>query len=357
MAHSAARQDKVTLKDVAERAGVSLATASKVMNGRSDVRDSTRQEVAATAEALGYRPRRREVERRRAVMIHFDTLTSPYALQVLEGAEQAARRAEVDIMVSSADGGDGAVPAGPTRAMMADLASRGVEGLIAVTSPIGPKHARWSKDLSLPLIAIDPVTIEPDTRGVVAISATNWEGGSSAVQHLLELGHRRIGIVGGPEDSVPARQRVQGYLSALAQAGIAVDQELIEHGDFGYRAGQDGADRLLALADPPTAIFAVADTLGVGVMRAARQRGLSVPEDLSVVGFDDTMIAQWTHPQLTAVRQPLFQMGQVAVERLLALSADPGLFAHPFKLETQLVQRESTAPAPSRDRTPGPSPA
>lgn len=343
MTEQASRPGRVTLGEVAAQAGVSLATASKVMNGRSDVRASTREDVARVARRLGYEPRRREPERRRTVMIHFDTLTSPYALQVLEGAEQAARRADVDLQVVSVDE-RGEDYSGPTREQMADLAARGVEGLIAVTSPIGPQHARWSKDLRLPLIAVDPVTIGPDTRGVVTISATNWEGGADAVQHLLDLGHTRIGIVGGPEGSVPARQRVQGYMSALAQAGIAPDPALMQHGSFGAEDGERGTRQLLGLDDPPTAIFAVADTLAVGVLRAARELGLDVPAQLSVVSFDDTMIASWTHPSLTAVRQPLFSMGQVAVERLLAISADPGLFAHPFKLETQLVVRDSTAP-------------
>ncbi len=346
MPEQVSRPGRVTLSEVAAQAGVSLATASKVMNGRADVRASTREDVAAVARRLGYEPKRREADRPRRVMIHFDTLTSPYALQVLEGAEQAARRAEVDLMVISVDE-RGEEYSGPTRAQMAALAARGVEGLIAVTSPIGPQHARWSAELRLPLIAVDPVTIGPDTRGVVAISATNWEGGHDAVQHLLDLGHTRIGIIGGPEGSVPARQRVQGYHSALAEAGIPADPVLVEHGSFGSEDGERAAERLLGLPQPPTAVFAVADTLGVGALRAARQRGVSVPEQLSVVSFDDTMIARWTHPQLTAVRQPLFSMGQVAVERLLALSSDPGLFAHPFKLETQLVVRESTAPPPS----------
>ena len=327
------------MKSVAEKAGVSLATASKVMNGRADVRESTRQTVAQAARDLGYQPKRRDIDRRRSALIHFDTLTSPYSLQVLEGAEQAAHRADVDLMVISGD----QTPSGLSRAWMVDAAARGVEGVVLVTTPIGSQHAKWSRDLSLPLIAIDPVSIDPDVNGIVSISATNWEGGSSAVQHLVDLGHRRIGVLAGPEDSVPARQRVQGYHSALGQAGIRWERELIEHGSFSYEDGQSGAEKLLQLPEPPTAIFAVADTLGVGALRAARQLGVDVPEQLSVVSFDDTMIAQWTHPQLTAVRQPLFSMGQVAIERLLALSSDPGLFAHPFKLETQLIERESTA--------------
>ncbi|ASK65944.1 transcriptional regulator [Brachybacterium avium] len=343
MAHSDARSERVTLKAVAEKAGVSLATASKVMNGRADVRQSTRETVAQAARDLGYQPKRREAARRRSALIHFDTLTSPYSLQVLEGAEQAAHRADVDLIVVSGD----QTPAGLSRAWMVEVASRGVEGVILVTTPIGARHARWSRDLSLPLIAIDPVSIDPDVEGVVTISATNWEGGGTAVQHLLDLGHRRIGVLAGPEDSVPARQRLQGYHSALGSVGVQWERDLIEHGSFSYEDGQRGAERLLQLPEPPTAIFAIADTLAVGALRAARQLGVEVPDELSVVSFDDTMIAQWTHPQLTAVRQPLFSMGQVAIERLLALSSDPGLFSHPFKLETQLIERESTAPARS----------
>ena len=339
MAQSESRSERVTLKDVAEKAGVSLATASKVMNGRADVRQATRETVAQAARELGYEPKRRETDGRRSALIHFDTLTSPYSLQVLEGAEQAAHRAGVDLLVISGD----QTPAGLTRAWMADAAARGVEGVILVTTPIGAQHARWSKDLRLPLIAIDPVSIDPDVNGIVTISATNWEGGSTAVQHLLDLGHRHIGVLAGPKDSVPARQRLQGHHSALGAAGVVWEKELIAHGNFSYEDGQSGAERLLQLPEPPTAIFAVADTLAVGALRAARRLGIDVPEQLSVVSFDDTMIAQWTHPQLTAVRQPLFSMGQVAVERLLALSSDPGLFAHPFKLETHLIERESTA--------------
>lgn len=344
MAQSDARSERVTLKEVAEKAGVSLATASKVMNGRADVRQSTRETVAQAARDLGYQPKRRESDRRRSALIHFDTLTSPYSLQVLEGAEQAAHRADVDLIVVSGD----QTAAGLSRAWMAEVASRGVEGVILVTTPIGARHARWSRDLSLPLIAIDPVSIDPDVQGIVTISATNWEGGGTAVEHLLGLGHRRIGVLAGPADSVPARQRLQGYHSALGSAGLQWERELIEHGNFSYEDGQRGAERLLQLPEPPTAIFAVADTLAVGALRAARQLGVQVPEQLSVVSFDDTMIAQWTHPQLTAVRQPLFSMGQVAIERLLALSSDPGLFSHPFKLETLLIERESTAPEGSQ---------
>jgi len=335
------KESRVTLTEVARAAGVSLATASKVMNGRDDVREQTRVEVMAVAHEMGYEPRRRAPAPRRRVCIAFNTLTSPYELQVLEGAEEAAHRAGIELLVVKAQREE-RIPA-LSRAWMADLAARGVDGVVAVTTPVGPEHVRWSRDLDLPLIVVDPVVHLEEVRGLVTISATNWEGGMAAVQRLVELEHRRIGVLSGPADSIPARQRVLGYRTVLEQTGLPFDEELVVGANFDYDEGYRGAQRLLALPDPPTAIFAVSDTLGVGVLRAARERGLEVPRDLSVISFDDSMIARWTFPQLTAVHQPLFSMGQVAVERLLALSADPGLFAHPFKLETHLVERESTA--------------
>src|SRR5699024_9445454 len=157
--------------------------------------------VAQAARDLGYEPKRRETDGRRSALIHFDTLTSPYSLQVLEGAEQAAHRAGVDLLVISG----AQTPAGLTRAWMADAVPRGVQGVRAVTTPIRAHHARWSRDLRLPLIAIGPVSIDPDVNGIVTLSATTWAGGSSAVPHLLDLGHRRIGVLAGPKASVPAR--------------------------------------------------------------------------------------------------------------------------------------------------------
>lgn len=345
MAGSGSTPHRVTLADVAARAGVSLATVSKVMSGRYPVRHATQVAVAEAAHEVGYVKRRRRNESgRRVVALHLESMDSTYVMGVLEGAESAARRAGADLLVRKAGG------RGLEREWMAVVAERGAEGVVAVVPRLEARHARWSRSLSLPLLAIDPVFEGPGPTGVVTITATNWEGGASAVRHLLELGHRRIGVLAGPRTSVPGRQRLEGYLSALSRAGISVDEELVRYGEFGHEDGEDGAGRLLDLADPPTAIFAASDPLAAGTIRAARHRGVAVPEDLSVIGFDDTMITRWTSPRLTAVRQPLFEMGQVAVERLLALSSDPGLFAHPFKLETQLIERESTAPARSTPR-------
>ncbi|UEJ81615.1 substrate-binding domain-containing protein [Brachybacterium halotolerans subsp. kimchii] len=347
-----ARQRKVTLGEVARRAEVSLATASKVMNARADVRRETRERVARIAQELGYSPRARAAVPGPVALIRFPRLDSPYVIDILAGAEHAARRAGAQLLVETG-GGDLGAREPLTRERMEDAARRGAAGVIAVTTPVGPEHARWSRELDLPLIVIDPISVPEADVGapvpdLVTIAATNWEGAVSAVRHLAALGHRRIATLAGPEESIPGRQRLQGYRSGLEQQGIAFDPALVRHGRFDDEDGEIGAAQLLDLEDPPTAIFAASDGLGVGVLREARRRGLDVPGDLSVLGFDDTIVCRWTWPRLTTIRQPLFAMGQVAVERLLALAADPELFAHPFQLETRLVERESTGPAPTR---------
>ncbi|MCG7310289.1 LacI family DNA-binding transcriptional regulator [Brachybacterium sp. ACRRE] len=343
---------KVTLAEVARRAEVSLATASKALNARADVGKKTRERVARIAEELGYAPRTRALTPSPVALIRFPRLDSPYVIDILAGAERAAQRAGAQLLVETG-GGEIGEHEPLTRERMEDAARRGAAGIIAVTTPVGPEHAGWSRELDLPLIVIDPISVPDAAVGapvpdLVTIAATNWEGAVSAVRHLAALGHRRIATLAGPEESIPGRQRLQGYRSGLEQQGIEFDPALVLHGRFDDEDGEICAAQLLDLEDPPTAIFAASDVLGVGVLREARRRGLDVPGDLSVVGFDDTIVCRWTWPRLTTIRQPLFAMGQVAVERLLALAGDPELFAHPFQLETRLVERESTGPAPTR---------
>lgn len=343
----------VTLREVAERAGISLATASKVMNERGDVKEQTRQAVREAAHELGYTHRRRASNGRPSVVIVFDSLSSPYALQVLQGASRAASRAGADLVVATADDQDEGRTPLLSRAWFRATADRGHAAVISVTMPLDSRHMRHSRACSLPLLVIDPATVDSSltgSDGPVRISATNWAGGRAATEHLLGLGHRRIGVIAGPADSVPGRERTEGYRSALEQAGIGYVPELVGGGRYDFETGRAEGRRLLAMTDPPTAVFATSDTLALGALRAAHEAGVRVPEELSVIGFDDTQLAQWSSPQLTVIQQPLAPMGQVAVERALALAADPRRFSHPFQLETHLVVRESTGPCPSRVR-------
>jgi LacI family transcriptional regulator len=195
----------------------------------------------------------------------------------------------------------------------------------------------------VPLVALDPGA--GTAARLPRVGARNHSGAREAVEYLLSLGHLRIGMITGSVGGlVCSQERLDGYLTALADAGIPEDPELIVHGSFEHQSGLDGARRLLRLADPPTAIFACSDHIATGVLEAARRRSLSVPADLSVVGFDDLPFARWSSPPLTTVRQPLHDMGQLAARTVLNLTLGERLDSQQIQLSTHLIVRGSTAP-------------
>lgn len=329
-----------TLRAVAEQAGVSMSTASKVLNGRPDVSPKTQERVLRSAASLGYHSRRRARRRTNSVLILFDDLISPYSLSVLSGATEAAMRLRQSLVVERILSEE--PTRGLTKQWFDSVAARGINALVTVTTPLTDRELGWCADAGIALVIVDP--IGTTTRSTVSISATNWAGGRAATQHLLDLGHRRIGFLNGPPTSEPARERLHGYTSALTDAGIDFDPDLVVGDVYAVEPSVHSAHKLLALPDPPTAVFASSDASALGTLRAAMERGLVVPEDLSVVGFDDTLMARWAPIPLTTVHQPLVEMGKVAVERALTLADDADAFSHPFQLETHLIVRETTAP-------------
>jgi DNA-binding LacI/PurR family transcriptional regulator len=198
------------------------------------------------------------------------------------------------------------------------------------------------KTRGIPLVVVDP-TGEP-LHDTPSIGATNWNGGLTATRHLLGLGHRRIGVIGGPAWILCSRARLDGYRAAMDEAGVPVDPGLISHGEFHVEEGIDRGRALLAHADRPTAIFAGNDLQALGVYQAAREARLHIPDDLSVVGFDDLPVAQWVGPPLTTIRQPLVEMAVTAAEMVLAMSRGEPLAQPRVELATELIIRESTAP-------------
>jgi LacI family transcriptional regulator len=336
---------RATLAMVAEAAGVSLPTASKVINGRGDVAAATRLRVEEAARELGYVPPvgRRSITPARVVDLVFDDLVSPYSLEVLRGVTEAGAETGVDVVVNRIPTGSGEPAWASTPEGWANrLKAAGREGIIIVTSELTEEQVDAFDKASLPLVVIDPLNL-PRT-DVTSVGATNFSGGLSATEHLLCLGHRRIGFAGGPVRAACGQARLHGYRAALEKAGISPDPELTLHGPFSYPAGLEMGSQLLSAPEPPTAVFAASDTTALGVVEAARRRGLRVPDDLSVVGFDDTILATLATPALTVVRQPLFDMGRVALRTLLRLAAGESLDSHHVELATQLVVRDSTAP-------------
>jgi LacI family transcriptional regulator len=193
-----------------------------------------------------------------------------------------------------------------------------------------------------PFVVVDPREPPPD--GIACVAAMHAAGAKEATEHLLGLGHRRIGAIAGAPGWYATEERLLGFRAALAGAGILLDPELIVYSDWRIPRGTEAAEQLLSLPDPPTAIFGFNDNVAIGALRAAHDRGLSVPGDLSVVGFDDTEPALIVTPQLTSVRQPLAEMGRMGVSLLVRLIEGQRVDALRLELATKLVVRESTAP-------------
>jgi LacI family transcriptional regulator len=336
-------EPKTTLAAIAAEAGVSLPTVSKVVNGRPDVAPSTRARVEQLLDQHRYaRGGLRRHRRSGLIDVVFAGLDSPWAVEILRGVEEWGSQHETAVAVSSVRHGD----ARPTSWTSA-LASHDTDGVILVTTKLTDTQLHQLRSAGIPLVVIDPANTPPPE--IPSVGATNWAGGLAATEHLLSLGHRRIGAISGPIDYLCSLARVDGYRSGLERAGVTFDPALVRYGDFMHEGGFARAVELLERPDPPTAIFAGSDQQAFGVYEAARQRGLRIPEDLSVVGFDELPVARWASPPLTTIRQPLAEMGNHAAQMLGELIEDRPLWSNRVELSTEIILRESTA-APASPR-------
>jgi LacI family transcriptional regulator len=320
---------KVTLADVAAAAGVSVPTVSKVVRGRFDVAAETRSRVEALLAEFNYATPRRPG----LIDLVFTDELNPWSVEIISGAEKEAFAGGHRVTVSVLDG---EASAGQ---WLARLSASRVDGVVLVLTELSAAHRRQLATLHVPVVIVDPVG-QPDSR-IPSVGAANWAGGLLATEHLLELGHRRIGTITGRPSLLCSQARVDGYRAALEHAGLPADPALIRTGDFTFDTALTAAGRMLSLADPPTAIFAGNDIEAMGVYEAARRHQLRIPHDLSVVGFDDLPMSGWVSPPLTTVAQPLAQMAAVATRLLLRTAA--GEPSKRIELATSLVIRSSTA--------------
>ena len=327
----------MTLQQVAQRAGVSTPTISKVLNGRPDVAPATRERVLRVLREEQYLPRGASALplATKHIELVFDALRNPNNLEIMTGIIEAADQHGGHVAVSILP------PDVNARQWIHELERFGRAGVIMVTSRLSAAQQSSLVEAALPLVLIDPVN--PVDEPVASVGSSNWQGGVTAVQHLLDLGHRRIAMLRGYECLVDDA-RYHGYSAALTQAGLDVDASLVERADFRVEPAVAAAERMLRRRHRPTAVFAANDHEAVGAIEAARRLGLSVPGDLSVVGFDDNLLAAAASPPLTSVRQPFAQMGAVAY-RILADQME-GREPNSIRVElaTTLVARESTAP-------------
>ena len=331
----------VTLATVATNAGVSIATVSKVLNGRSDVSSATRARVQQLLAQHGYVGRRPETVVRDAVELFYQGAVNNYSVEIIQGVVEAGQAANIDVVLNAHPRHESGSTDRASR-WIRELIAGGRRAAIGITSELTDADLAALSRARLPLVVIDPANIpEPD---VTSVGSTNFAGGMAATQHLLGLGHRRIAYLGGQPTSGCNQARLSGFRSAMEAAGAAVPKDYVWQRDFLYDDGVAGGAVLLDLPERPTAIFAGSDEVALGVMEAARARGLRVPQDLSVVGFDDTQVARLASPPLTTVKQPLREMGAVALRTALRLAAGETVDSHHVELATTLIVRGSAAP-------------
>ncbi|WP_284231740.1 LacI family DNA-binding transcriptional regulator [Arenivirga flava] len=345
---------RITIGDVARSANVSEATVSKVLNGRRGVGGDTRERVQDVVRELGYvsiserqGSLRRVGEATIEVLLEPHDVDNPYFSTFIGGAVQQAADSAAALLVRPVTSIDERFDLRWAQS----VARAGRVGVIELTSAYSAHRENALRAVGLPMVLVDP--IDRPRPSTPSIGATNWAGAYEAAQHLLSLGHRRIDYIGGPPKARCDEVRAHGWAAAMGDAGIAVDIEAVPREAYSFEHGLRAATALLQRPDPPTAIFAGSDISAKGVLEAARRLGVLVPRDLSVVGFDDTYLAQTSTPPLTTVHQPIADIGRTAVSTLLRLAAGDALATRRIELATHLVIRDSTAPPSPRNPNEG----
>ena len=328
-------QRTVKLADIAKEAGVSIATASKVVNGRSDVSEATRAKVERIMRKTGYSKSLVNSSSGKSIEVILEKIDSVWTLEVLQGVSDMAQRHGLSItltLTGSYDSDD--------HSWIYGTLERRPIGVIYVLLEGAEHDKTLLSSRNIPFVTLDSRgDASPDE---ISLRADNWTGGLIATRHLIALGHTRIGVICGPDNMTCAMARYNGYLSALDEADIPADPALKRVGNYTEEDGKELALSLLKSKKRPTAIFAGDDLQAMGVYEAARQLGLAIPEDLSVVGFDNIHTSAYLGPALTTVEQPISLMAQRAVEMVLDLREGREV-EHQAVFSTKLIKRDSTA--------------
>jgi LacI family transcriptional regulator, galactose operon repressor len=326
-----------TIKHVAERARVSTATVSRVLSGGGGVRRELIESVQEAVRALDYHPNRvarnLRVRTTRTIGLIIPDIQNPFFTSVVRGIEDVLQADGYTLLLGNTDDNQER-----ERVYLSTLRAEGVAGIILVTADGRTPELRRLLKAKVPLIVIDRV---PPGLNVDAVTVANSEGAREATAHLIALGHRRIGFIGGPAHLSTASERQAGFEGALRAAGYASAPELIKYGDFRQTGGYRAMLELLSLAEPPTAVFITNNLMTLGALQAIHERGLSIPDDIGIISFDDMSWATSLQPPLTAVAQPTYDLGAAAAELLLARMREPDRPVRRVVLNTQLMIRSS----------------
>jgi len=343
MARSDRLIDSITIIDVAREAGVSYATVSRVINNKAHVKPEKREAVLRAMNRLGYvvnqQARGLASGRSQVIGLLVQNLGNSWMGAIIRGIDEQLSTTGYDIMLYTTH-----------RRKESEMAyvgaiSRGMaDGLLLILPRDPQAYLESLRRQRFPHVLIDHQGI--DDQGA-AVGVANWDGAYAATRYLIELGHQRIGFITGNLEMASATERLAGYQAALTDHDIRSDPTLVVEGNFLQPRGFTAGQILLSLPERPTALFASNDSMAFGVMEAARDRGLRIPDDLSVIGFDDIAEAATVHPPLTTVRQPLEQMGRTAARMLLRLIEAPETPVERIILATELIIRNSCQPPPT----------
>ena len=326
----------ITIRDVAEAAGVSISTVSRVLNDKDDVAVGTCERVQQVIAELGYASslaaRGMRSSRTNVIGLVMPDVASPYSVTVMQGVNHAIAQLDFDLIVYT-NGDISKYGTADQESYYVALLNGGIaDGVIVVT----PAATNFST--AAPVVAIDPNNESPECPAIIS---TNHKGAVQAMEYLTGLGHRRIGFIAGRLELVSAMRRLEGYKDVLEAAGIPLDEDLIQMGDYTTETAVSCAHQLLSLGNPPTAIFASNDMSAMGVYQAADALGVNIPGDLSVVGFDNIREALFLNPQLTTIDQFVAEMGSIATQMVVRLVKGETLESNLHKIQTQLVTRDS----------------
>ena len=327
-------KQSVTIQDVAKTAGVSVSTVSRVLNGKVDVSSETKEHVRSVIDDLGYTTnlaaRSMRSFKKNLVGLIMPDIAYPFAIEVMKGVNRAIAESDFDLLVYTTGDVRKSGRAYHEQKYVSLLTNSISDGVVIVA----PVEGEFNIDA--PIVSIDPLASNPS---YPAVHATNYQGALDAMEYLLRLGHKRIGYIGGRAELESSYRRLKGYRDGLEKVGISIDKKLIVPGDYTTETGVSGTRELLALENPPTAIFASNDQMAMGVFQVAEEMGIRIPEDLSVVGFDN--ITESKYMGLTTIDQFISDMGYVATQMLIKIINGVPLEDQTYRMQTRLVIRNS----------------
>ena len=333
---------RVSIKDIAKAAGVSHSTVSRALSNSPLVKAETKARIQRLAQEMGYTPdaiaRSLVTQKTRTVGVVVTTITDPFVAEVVQGIEDTAQENDYSVILASS-------ASEPERELAAVemLRAKRVDSLIVTSSRVGALYLEHLERLSVPVVLVNNHNRQSG-RYTFSVSVDNQHGGHLATEHLIKQGHHRIGYVSGPANHSDDAERLAGCCQALDEAGIAFDPALVVPGNGRLDGGGRALHTLAGLAEPVTAVFCYNDMTAIGLISAAWKAGISVPEHLAVVGFDDVPLAAHTYPPLTTIAQPQHEMGRQAMDMALALM-NAGDSITPFsdvEVKGELVVRETT---------------